>query len=123
MTVLDFGDASKAMSLPRKLLAAAFERLATEKTGRVYRTFVWTGDHDADSGQLNFTLATTSKEIHLSLGRFNFEELQYFCSALNGAFVEGDPYILVQSHKDADILLVNRSQTGTDVTFTLSIAH
>ncbi len=123
MTVLELGDITKALSQPRKLLAAALTRLAEEKTGRYYQTFVRTGHHDDNSGHLNFTLLTASKDIHLQLGRLSFEEQIYFCHALNEAFAEAEKqqHVLVRGHKDVTkgLILVSRSQHGTDVTFIL----
>lgn len=86
---------------------------------RVYRTRV------VFSGGKVVVLATTSKDIYLGLGAFEFHVQQALVRIIEKTYREQGhkQFLLSIENKGRDALLVTAVQDGNTVSYTLSAAH
>ena len=123
MKILNLFEIGEATTRPRKNISAAFDRMNAEQS-KIFRTHAWSGHHEENSGYRNFTFITTSKDIHLNLGRFDLNELIDLGHVINDAFEADDIHLLVRGKATAiESLLVTRSIKGDKVILTLASAR
>lgn len=123
MKTINLFEAPEGASRYHRTLAELYEKLEVENA-RVYRTHAWTGHHEESGGFLNFTFVTTSKDVHLALGRFSLDELQCLGYLVEDAFTPDDIHVMIRPDKKSNRkLLFSRSAAGVDVTYTVSVAQ
>ncbi|HVW82404.1 MAG TPA: hypothetical protein VHC68_00410 [Candidatus Paceibacterota bacterium] len=94
-----------------KALTAEIESLET--AARVYRT-------RCDG----VTLTTTSKEVHLSLGRFSLSGLRHFCALISAEAEKGhDKELLLADGKHSSLLITIIDEKSGGRIFNLAPAH
>jgi len=93
---------------------------AVKQKSRIYRTYV-----DAPEGR--FVLMTTSKDLHLKLGSFDYGVNYHFAKLLEEEFDRHGIHLLLLRFVDSKQgfekgMLVTMAKEGTVIVFTLALA-
>ena len=95
-----------------------------QQSGRLYYTYIETDPDDVAEGtyQQSFTFVTTSKDIHLGLGRMRWEAQAYLVGLLEHEFKKDQEMSQMLLRLEKTILVTRTEEVMDGVVYTLSPA-
>ncbi len=95
--------------------------------GRLYYTHIETDPHDVGQkeklDEMSFTFVTTSKDIHLGLGRLGWDAQSYLVGLLEHEFEKDEDMSQMLLYLEKAILVTRTEEIDGTVVYTFSPAH